>query len=159
MCSSDLVLPMEVLVIPLYIGANQLGLVDTYVALIMPFAFGAFGTFMLRQFLLSLPRDYEEAARIDGAGQLRILVSVIVPLLRGPLSIVAAFAFIDYWNNFLWPLIVINSSDKATIPLGPPDVQRRTRNGLGCAHGGGQCVGARIAGDRHRDAKAAGTRN
>ena len=61
-------------------------------ALIMPFAFGAFGTFMLRQFLLSLPRDYEEAARIDGAGQLRILVSVIVPLLRGPLSIVAAFA-------------------------------------------------------------------
>lgn len=115
---ATLVLPMEVLVIPLYIGANQLGLVDTYVALIMPFAFGAFGTFMLRQFLLSLPRDYEEAARIDGAGQLRIFVSVIVPLLRGPLSIVAAFAFIDYWNNFLWPLIVINSSDKATIPLG-----------------------------------------
>ncbi|NMW60493.1 carbohydrate ABC transporter permease [Mobiluncus mulieris] len=115
---ATLVLPMEVLVVPLYIGANSLGVVDTYAAIIMPFAFGAFGTFMLRQFILSLPRDYEEAARIDGAGQLRILISIILPLLRGPLSIVAAFAFIDYWNNFLWPLIVINSAEKATIPLG-----------------------------------------
>jgi multiple sugar transport system permease protein len=112
------VLPQEVLIIPLYIMANRAGLVDTYVVLILPFAFGAFGAFMLRQFLLTLPRDYEEAARLDGAGQLRILWHVIAPLLRAPLSVVGAFLFIEYWNSFLWPLIVINDPALATLPLG-----------------------------------------
>jgi multiple sugar transport system permease protein len=101
---ATLMLPIEVLVIPLFIGANELGFVNTYTMVIMPFAFGAFGTFLLRQFLLSLPPDYEEAARIDGANQFKLLLHVIVPLLRGPIAIVAAFAFIDYWNAFLWPL-------------------------------------------------------
>ena len=73
---------------------------------------------MLRQFLLSLPGDYEEAARIGGAGQVKILFHVIIPLLRGPIAVVAAFAFIDYWNAFLWPLIIINSTDKAPLQLG-----------------------------------------
>lgn len=113
-----LVLPQEMLIIPLYIMANRAGLVDTYVALILPFAFGAFGAFMLRQFLLTLPKDYEEAARLDGAGQVRILWHVIVPLLRAPLAVIGAFVFIEYWNNFLWPLIVINSPEMATLPLG-----------------------------------------
>lgn len=115
---ATLVLPIEVLVIPLYLGANAIGATDSYVAVVLPFAFGAFGTFMLRQFLLSLPGDYEEAARIDGAGQFRILLHVIVPLLRGPIAVVAAFAFIDYWNAFLWPLIIINSQDKAPLQQG-----------------------------------------
>lgn len=115
---ATLVLPIEVLVIPLYIGANQLNLVDTYPAIILPFAFGAFGAFMLRQFLLSLPPDYEEAARIDGAGQLKLLLYVVVPLLRGPIAVVGAFAFIDYWNAFLWPLIIINDANKAPLQLG-----------------------------------------
>ncbi|WNB86173.1 carbohydrate ABC transporter permease [Cellulomonas sp. ATA003] len=114
----SLVLPQEVLIVPLYIMANRAGLVDTYAVLIVPFAFGAFGAFMLRQFLLTLPRDYEEAARLDGAGQIRILWHVITPLLRAPLSVVGAFIFIEYWNSFLWPLIVINSAERATIPLG-----------------------------------------
>lgn len=113
-----LVLPQEMLVIPLFIMANATGQVDSYVALILPFAFGAFGAFMLRQFILTLPSDYEDAARIDGAGQLRILWHVLVPLLRGPLAVVGVFVFIEYWNNFLWPLIVINSMEKATLPLG-----------------------------------------
>lgn len=115
---ATLVLPAEVLVVPLFLGANAFNVVDTYPMIILPFAFGAFGTFMLRQFLLSLPGDYEEAARIDGAGQLKILWHVIVPLLRGPIAVVAAFAFIDYWNSFLWPLIIINSQDKAPLQLG-----------------------------------------
>lgn len=115
---ATLVLPAEVLVVPLFLGANAVNGVDTYPMIILPFAFGAFGTFMLRQFLLSLPGDYEEAARIDGAGQLKILWHVIVPLLRGPIAVVAAFAFIDYWNSFLWPLIIINSQDKAPLQLG-----------------------------------------
>ncbi len=115
---ATLVLPMEVLVIPLFLGADMVGGVDSYAWIILPFAFGAFGTFMLRQFLLSLPGDYEEAARIDGAGQIKILIHVIVPLLRGPIAVVAAFAFIDYWNSFLWPLIIINSTEKAPLQLG-----------------------------------------
>ncbi|MDO5067730.1 MAG: carbohydrate ABC transporter permease [Propionibacteriaceae bacterium] len=115
---ATLVLPAEVLVVPLYLGANMVGAVDSYAMIVLPFAFGAFGTFMLRQFLLSLPGDYEEAARIDGAGQLKLLWHVIVPLLRGPIAVVAAFAFIDYWNSFLWPLIIINAQDKAPLQLG-----------------------------------------
>lgn len=113
-----LVLPVEVLVIPLYIGLSGINLKDTYAAIILPFAFGAFGTFLLRQFLLSLPPDYEEAARIDGAGQIRLLAQVIVPLLRGPIAVVGAFAFIDYWNQFLWPLIIIDDATKAPLQLG-----------------------------------------
>lgn len=115
---ATLMLPIEVLVIPLFIGTNSLGLVNTYPAIILPFAFGAFGTFLLRQFLLSLPPDYEEAARIDGANQWQLLRHVIVPLLRGPISIVAAFTFIDYWNAFLWPLIIVTDPAKAPLQLG-----------------------------------------
>jgi multiple sugar transport system permease protein len=113
-----LVLPQEVLVIPLYIMMNRLELVNSLPALIIPFAFGAFGAFLIRQFLLSLPVEYEEAARIDGAGSIRILWSVILPLVRAPLAVVAVFSFIDYWSSFLWPLIVINDVSQATIPLG-----------------------------------------
>lgn len=93
-------------------------MVNTYTAVILPFAFGAFGAFLIRQFLLSLPPDYEEAARIDGANQRKMLIHVIVPLLRGPIAIVFAFSFIDYWNQFLWPLIVITDSSKAPMQLG-----------------------------------------
>jgi multiple sugar transport system permease protein len=113
-----LVLPHEVLVIPLYIMMNKLGLVNSLFALIVPFAFGAFGAFLIRQFLLTLPMEYEEAARIDGAGSFRILWSIILPLVQAPLAVVGVFSFIDYWGSFLWPLIVINDNTQATIPLG-----------------------------------------
>lgn len=113
-----LVLPQEVLVIPLYIGMQKMGLVNSYFALIVPFAFGAFGAFLIRQFLLSLPAEFEEAARIDGCGDVRILFHVILPLLKAPILVVGVFAFIDYWSAFLWPLIVVNDSYLATIPLG-----------------------------------------
>jgi multiple sugar transport system permease protein len=84
----------------------------------VPCAFGAFGAFLIRQFLLSLPVEFEEAARIDGAGSIRMLWSVILPLVRAPLAVVAVFSFIDYWSSFLWPLIVVNDVSQATIPLG-----------------------------------------
>lgn len=113
-----LVLPQEVLVIPLFLMMNNLGLVNNLLALILPFAFGAFGAFLIRQFLLSLPTDFEEAARLDGAGSFRILWSVLMPLLRAPIAVVAVFSFVEYWNSFLWPLIVINDASQATIPLG-----------------------------------------
>lgn len=113
-----LVLPQEVLVIPLYIGFDRLGLVNSYTALILPFAFGAFGAFLIRQFILSLPLEFEEAARIDGAGDLKILWHILIPLLKAPVLVVGVFSFIDYWSTFLWPLIVVNDADLATISLG-----------------------------------------
>ncbi|EFW26684.1 ABC transporter, permease protein [Actinomyces sp. oral taxon 171 str. F0337] len=113
-----LVLPQEVLVIPLYIGFQHLGLVNSYTALILPFAFGAFGAFLIRQFILSLPLEFEEAARIDGAGDLKILWHILIPLLKAPILVVGVFSFIDYWSTFLWPLIVVNDADLATISLG-----------------------------------------
>ena len=113
-----LVLPQEVLVIPLYIGFQHLGLVNSYTALILPFAFGAFGAFLIRQFILSLPLEFEEAARIDGAGDLKILWHILIPLLKAPILVVGVFSFIDYWSTFLWPLIVVNDADLATILLG-----------------------------------------
>lgn len=113
-----LVLPQEVLVIPLYIGMQRLGLVNSYFALIVPFAFGAFGAFLIRQFLMSLPHEFEEAARIDGCGDFRIMTQILLPLLKAPIMVVAVFSFIDYWSTFLWPLIVVNDANLATIPLG-----------------------------------------
>lgn len=113
-----LVLPQEVLVIPLFIMMDNLGMINNLLALIFPFAFGAFGAFLIRQFLLSLPTDFEEAARLDGAGSFRILWNILMPLLRAPIAVVAVFSFVEYWNSFLWPLIVINDASQATIPLG-----------------------------------------
>lgn len=113
-----LVLPQEVLVIPLYIGIQKIGLMNSYFALILPFAFGAFGAFLIRQFILQLPLEFEEAARIDGCGDIRILFHVLLPLLKAPIIVVGVFAFIDYWSAFLWPLIVVNDAELATIPLG-----------------------------------------
>lgn len=115
---ATLVLPQEVLVIPLFIGMQKLGLVNTYFALIVPFAFGAFGAFLIRQFLMQLPLEFEEAARLDGCSDLRILTQILLPLLKAPILVVGVFSFIEYWSTFLWPLIVINDQTMATIPLG-----------------------------------------
>ncbi|WP_022868987.1 carbohydrate ABC transporter permease [Schaalia vaccimaxillae] len=113
-----LVLPQEVLVIPLFLGLNKLGLTNSYFSLIVPFAFGAFGAFLIRQFLMQLPLEFEEAARIDGCNDWRIMTQILLPLLKAPILVVGVFAFIDYWSTFLWPLIVINDQSMATIPLG-----------------------------------------
>lgn len=113
-----LVLPQEVLVIPLFLMFRSIHQDNSYASLILPFAFGAFGAFLLRQFILGLPHEYEEAARVDGAGSVQTFLRVILPLLKAPLSVVAVFAFIDYWNMFLWPLIAINDIQLSNVPLG-----------------------------------------
>ena len=113
-----LMVPQEVTVVPMFILMQQFGWVDSYLALILPWAFTAFGTFLLRQFFLTIPRELEEAATIDGAGRFRVLAQVIVPIARPAVAVLAAFTFINYWNSFLWPLIIINSREMATVPLG-----------------------------------------
>jgi multiple sugar transport system permease protein len=113
-----LLLPQEILVVPMYLLMRQLHLVDSYAALILPWAFGAFGTFLLRQFMATLPAELEDSARLDGASRLRTLLSVHVPLIRPALAVLGVFTFIGYWNNFLWPLVVTNSVSRSTVPLG-----------------------------------------
>ncbi|HEY0791366.1 MAG TPA: carbohydrate ABC transporter permease [Chthoniobacterales bacterium] len=113
-----LMIPQEVTVVPLFLLMKYLGWVNTYQALILPSAFTAFGTFLLRQFFLTIPRDFEEAARIDGATQWQVLWNVIVPMAKPAIAVLALFTFIAYWNNFLWPLIVGNSREMATVPVG-----------------------------------------
>ena len=113
-----LMIPQVLLVIPLFLIVSNLGWVNTYQGLILPMAFSSFGAFLLRQFFLSIPRELEDAALIDGASRLRILVSIILPLAMPAIGLLALFTFIGQWNNFLWPLIVVNGMDYATLPLG-----------------------------------------
>ncbi|MEV0611898.1 carbohydrate ABC transporter permease [Nonomuraea sp. NPDC050404] len=116
---ATLMIPQEVLVVPMFILMRWFGWVDSFQALIFPWAFTAFGTFMLRQFFLTIPEEISESARIDGAGSVRIFTSILMPLVRPALAVLAVFTFIGYWNSFLWPLIIINSVDEfGTVPLG-----------------------------------------
>jgi multiple sugar transport system permease protein len=115
---ATLMVPQAVIVIPLFLMMGAIGWIDTYQALIVPMAFGSFGTFLMRQFFLGIPKELEEAALIDGASHLRILLQIMVPLLRPALGLLALFTFTGQWNAFLWPLIVVNGTDHATLPLG-----------------------------------------
>jgi multiple sugar transport system permease protein len=115
---STLIVPQEVIVIPMFLIMQRLGWVNTYQALILPWAFTAFGTFLLRQFFLTIPLELEEAAKIDGAGHFRILRSIIVPISAPAFAVLAVFTFISYWSSFLWPLIIVNDTNLMTVPLG-----------------------------------------
>jgi multiple sugar transport system permease protein len=114
-----LMVPQEVLIVPMYWLMQTLGWVDSYQALILPFAFTAFGTFLLRQFFLTVPAELLDSARVDGAGPFNIFFRVMLPLSRPALAVLAMFTFIAYWGSFLWPLIVIdNITVRGTVPLG-----------------------------------------
>jgi multiple sugar transport system permease protein len=115
---STLIVPQEVIVIPMFLVMKQLDWVNSYKALILPWAFTAFGTFLLRQFFLTVPRELEEAAKLDGCGHLRILTRIFTPIASPAFAVLAVFTFIGYWNSFLWPLIIVNDTDKMTVPLG-----------------------------------------
>jgi multiple sugar transport system permease protein len=113
-----LMIPGQVTIIPNFVLMKYLGWTDTYFALIIPPAFTAFGTFLLRQFFLTIPFELEEAAKIDGASYPRIWATIILPLSGPALSTLAVFAFMGQWNNFLWPLIVTNSNSMRTFTVG-----------------------------------------
>lgn len=113
-----LTVPSEIAIVPLFLGFDTFRLTDTWFALIVPGLFGAFGAFLLRQFMLQIPVELEEAARIDGASTIRILWNIVLPLVKPALSVLAIFSFLGSWNSFLWPLIILNTESKWTIPLG-----------------------------------------
>jgi len=113
-----MMIPSQVTIIPLFILMRNLGLVDSYASLILPFLAYPFGAFMLRQFFYTIPEDLEEAARIDGCSRLWILVRIIVPLSKSAMITLAMLSFMFNWNSFMWPLVVINTRSKYTLQLG-----------------------------------------
>ena len=115
---ATMMVPGQVLLVPVYLLLSRLGWLDSYLALIVPHGAGAFGVFLLYQFFKGVPRELEEAATLDGAGRLRVFWHVMVPLSRPVLATLAIFTFIGVWNDFIGPLIFLDSLDKYTLPVG-----------------------------------------
>lgn len=115
---STLMIPFQVIMVPLFIVTRQLGWLNSYAGLILPGAVGAFGIFMMRQFLSTLPDELFAAARIDGASELGLFTRIAVPLAKPALAALAIFTFTGSWDNLLWPLIVTTKASLFTLPLG-----------------------------------------
>jgi ABC-type glycerol-3-phosphate transport system permease component len=113
-----MMLPGLVMLIPTFQIMVRFGLVDTYLGLILPAAFSAFGTFLLRQFMLGIPKALDEAAEIDGASKWRIFWDVVLPLCRPGLVTLAIFTFMGNYHSFFWPLVMMKTVDKFTLPVG-----------------------------------------
>jgi multiple sugar transport system permease protein len=112
-----LMIPGVVTFVPLFVLVSNLGLADTLTGMALPFLAGPFGVFLMRQFILSLPDELIDAARVDGAGELRIFFSVVLPLCAPALATLGILTFLTSWNNFLWPLAVASSEEKYTLPV------------------------------------------
>ena len=115
---ATLMIPGAVTMIPVFILLRYLGWIDTYKALILPGIFTAYGTFMLRQFFMTLPKELEDAATIDGCSYFGIFWRIILPLSKPALATLTTFTFMGSWMNFMWPLVVVNSQEKFTLPVG-----------------------------------------
>ena len=118
-----LFLPGFIFLVPNYLIINQLGMLDSLAALILPAVGGAFGLFFMRQFFSGLPKELDEAAKLDGAGDFRIFASVMLPLAQAGLSTLAVLTFLSSWNDFLWPVYVLYTNTKLTLPAGLPLLQ------------------------------------
>lgn len=115
---ATIMVPFQVIMIPLFILVRELKWLDTYNALIIPMIFSAYGTFLLRQFFKTIPFELEDAAKIDGCSYWRIYWNIMLPLSKPALATLGIFVFMWSWNNFLWPLLVTNSLEMKTLPLG-----------------------------------------
>ncbi|MEH1785988.1 MAG: carbohydrate ABC transporter permease [Nostoc sp.] len=115
---STIMIPFQIVMIPLYILTVQLGLTNSYLGMIFPSLASAFGIFLLRQAFMSVPKEIEEAARMDGSSELGLWWHIMLPAVRPALVTLAIFVFIGAWSDFLWPLIVIQDENLYTLPLG-----------------------------------------
>ncbi len=116
---ATMMIPLQVVVVPLFIEMRNLGLVDSYAGLLLPTVVSSFGTFLMRQAFLALPREIDEAAFVDGAGHFTVFARILLPLSKPALATFAVFAFMATWNSFLWPLVITQASDRhVTLPVG-----------------------------------------
>ena len=120
---ATMMIPLQATIIPVFVLISKLGLADTRASLILPALSSAFGTFLMRQYFLRIPKEFEEAALLDGASQWRIFSSIYLPLAKGGLAVLAILTFNGYWNEFLRPLIFLRSLDLFTLPLGLVSLQ------------------------------------
>jgi len=114
---ATLMVPGMVTLVPLFVLVANLGMVDTYPGLILPFLVTPFGVFLMRQFIIDLPDDLLDAGRIDGAGELRIFRQIILPLCGPGVATLGILTFLSSWNSFLWPLVVAQTQDYYTLPV------------------------------------------
>ena len=115
---SSMMIPKQVTLVPLYILISEFGMINTYQALILPSIATPFGVFLMRQFMITLPSEVIEAARIDGASEVRTFFSIILPMTKPALAVLGIFTFVGEWNDFLWPLIVTNTPNMMTLQAG-----------------------------------------
>jgi ABC-type glycerol-3-phosphate transport system permease component len=142
---STILVPVHITIVPLFLGLAKLRLTDTYFSLIMPTMANGFGVFLLRQFFQGIPKELEEAAVLDGASRLGILLRVVLPLSRPPIMAVAIFLFIQSWNDFMWPLIVTNTDATRTLPVGLASSLAGTVSGGAIAYYGMSMAGSVLA--------------
>jgi len=120
---STMMIPWEVTVIPNYLTMKQLGWLNSFQALTVPFLATGFGTFLLRQFFKAIPLEIQDAATMDGCGALRFLWTILVPLARPALGTLGVYSFLQAWNMYLWPLLVVNSPHMKTVQIGIASLQ------------------------------------
>jgi multiple sugar transport system permease protein len=133
---STLMIPSHVTLVPLYIVARHLHLINNILAVILPGTADVFGIFLMRQYIQTLPSELEEAARMDGCTEPGVFWRVIVPLSKPALGALAIFSFVRYWNDFLWPLIVLQKSQHYTLPVGVASLQGEFRTDFGLIFAG-----------------------
>jgi ABC-type glycerol-3-phosphate transport system permease component len=115
---STMMLPLEVTMVPLFLIVKKLNWPNTYEALIVPFLVEGFGVFLMRQYMQSIPNELIEAARIDGASELRIYAQIVMPLCKPALAALGVFTFREAWDMYIWPLIIVTKDSLRTLPLG-----------------------------------------
>ncbi len=115
---STMMLPLEVTMVPLFLIIKQFDWANTYEGLIVPFFVDGFGVFLMRQYLLSIPKDLLEAARMDGASEFRIYAQIVMPLCKPALAALGVFTFREAWDMYIWPLIIVTKDSLKTVPLG-----------------------------------------
>jgi multiple sugar transport system permease protein/alpha-1,4-digalacturonate transport system permease protein len=115
---STLMVPLQVIQVPAFIVVSEMGLVNTVWGVVLPRGAEAFGIFLVRQFLVSIPDELIESARLDGAGEFRIFWSVVLPLCKPVIAVLVIFTFMWRWNDFAWPLVVLQEQSSFTVPLG-----------------------------------------
>ena len=126
---STMMIPLQATMIPVFVLISKLRLADSLASLILPAFPTAFGTFLLRQYYLTIPKELEEAALLDGASQFQIFTKIYLPLIKPALAVLGVLAFNYHWNEFFRPLIFLSSTDKFTLPLGLVDLQGYMRTG------------------------------
>ena len=128
---ASLMIPVHVTLVPRFILITEMGLANNLLGVIAPSIADVFGIFLMRQFMQSLPKELEEAARVDGANEWQVFWKIVVPLSRPAIATVAIFSFVGAWNAFLWPLIVLSSRELLTLPVGVALLQQEFSTNIG----------------------------